>query len=253
MNELAQSGKRVLVTGGSGDIGRALCAAFAARGARVAFTWFTNHEGRDATRQAVLDAGGAEPLAIRANLRGKGAAAEIAEQVLEAFGAVDVFFSNAASGVLKPAGELTAKHWAWTMDINAKAFLELTNLLAPTMPEGGRIMALTSAGATRAIENYAVIGASKAATESLVRHFAQALGPKGITVNAICPGVVDTGALAHFPNREQLLEVARYRTPNGRIATPADVADVAVLLASPLAQMIQGQTVTVDGGYGILA
>ncbi len=253
MNALDFTGKRVLVTGGSGDIGRALCAAFAARGARVAFTWFSNHDGCAATEAAIAEVGGPAPLAIRANLRSKGAAGEIAAEVLEAFGGLDVLFSNAASGVLRPALELTAKHWAWTMDINAKAFLELTTALAPSMPEGGRIMALSSAGATRAIENYAMVGASKAALEALVRHFAQALGPRGITVNALCPGVVDTGALQHFPNREQLLEVAAYRTPNGRIATPADVADVAVLLASPLARMIQGQTIAVDGGYSILA
>lgn len=252
MSELNYAGKRVLVTGGSGDIGRALCGAFAQRGADVAFTWFTNHEGRDATAAAIT-AAGREAHPIRANLRGKSGVSEIVEAVGGFWSGVDILISNAASGVLKPTTELTPKHWNWVLNINAQAFLELVNAFAPTMAEGSRIMALTSAGSTRAIENYAAIGASKAALESLVRHYAMELGPKGITVNALCPGVVDTGALTHFPNREQLLEVARYRTPNGRIATPADVADVAVLLASPLASMIQGQTIQIDGGYSILA
>lgn len=251
------SGRRVLITGGSGEIGRAMGAAFAARGAHIAFTWFSSHEGCEQTLdilRALQPAGAPEPVAIRANLRDKKGASEILTALDEAgFDTLDIFVSNAASGVLRPVTELSAKHWDWTLTVNAKAFLELMNLLAPRLTAGGRVFALSSAGATRAIENYAAIGASKAALESLVRHYAQALGPRGVTVNTLCPGVVDTQALAHFPNREQLLQVAALRTPNGRIVTPQDVAQVALLLASPLAQMIQGQTIQIDGGYSILA
>ncbi|MBH23641.1 MAG: enoyl-[acyl-carrier-protein] reductase FabL [Myxococcales bacterium] len=252
-NELSLQGKRVLITGGSGDIGRALCVAFARRGARVAFTYFSSHDGRARTEEAIAAVSDQEPVAIRGNLRDKSGPDEIADAALEAFGAIDVFISNAATGVLRPALELTAKHWDWTMNVNARSMLLLTNRLAPTMPEGGRIMAISSVGAVRALDHYAAIGASKAALESTARHLAMELGPRGITVNVLCPGVVDTQALDHFPMREKMLEVARFRTPNGRIATPADVADVAILLASPMAAMIQGQTITIDGGYGVLA
>lgn len=244
--------KRVMVTGGSGDIGRALCVAFAARGARVAFSWFLGHERRDQVL-AEINAVGGEGLPVRANLRERSAPAEICEAVLAEWGGLDVLISNAATGVLKPAMQLRAKHWQAVMDVNARSFLALVQGFAPQMPSGGRVLALTSAGAQRAIDNYALIGASKAALESLVRHLAAELGPDGITVNAICPGVVDTNALTHFPNREQLLAVARVRTPNGRLTTPEDVAQVALLLASPFAAMIQGQTILVDGGYSILA
>lgn len=245
-------GKRVLVTGGSGDIGTAMCTAFAQAGAKVAFTWFVSHAGRDGVA-AAIEAAGSEALAIRANLRESAAASEISDTLLAAWGGVDILISNAATGVLKPAMALREKHFHAVMSVNATAFLRLAQKLAPTMPPGGRLLALTSAGATRALENYASIGASKAALESLVRHLALELGPKGITVNALCPGVVDTRALEHFPNRETILDMARARTPNGRIATPADVADVALFLASPAASMIQGQTIVVDGGYSILA
>jgi len=247
------SGKRVLVTGGSGDIGRAICTAFAARGARVAFTFFSSHDGKRKTAEAIETAGGPEPLAIRCNLRDDDAPAQIASPVIEAWGGVDIFVSNAASGVLRPTLELTKKHWDWTVNVNARSLLLLANLLVPHMPTGGRIMALTSMGAVRAIEHYAAVGASKAALESVIRHLAMDLGPRGITANAICPGVVDTQALQHFPNRQQLIDIATMRTPNRRIVTPEDVANVAVLLASPLASMIQGQTIVVDGGYAILA
>lgn len=246
--------KTLLVTGGSGDIGRALCVAFAARGARVAFTYFSSHDGCRRTEEAVQAVSDRTPTAIRCNLRDDDAPKQIAAEALEALGGrVDVFISNAASGVLRPTLELTRKHWDWTMNVNARSFLLLSSLLAPHMPSGGRILALSSMGASRAIDHYAAVGASKAAMESVARHLAMELGPRGITVNVLSPGVVDTQALEHFPNREQLLQVAALRTPNGRIVNPQDVANVALLLASPLASMIQGQTIVVDGGYSIMA
>lgn len=247
------TGKRVLVTGGSGDIGRAICAAFAARGARIAFTFFSSHDGKRKTTEAITAAGSPDPLAIRCNLRDDDAVDQIANPVLEAWGGVDFFVSNAASGVLRPTLELTKKHWDWTVNVNARSLLLLSNRLVPSMPAGGRILALSSMGAVRAIEHYAAVGASKAALEAVIRHLAMDLGPRGITANVISPGVVDTQALQYFPNRQQLIDVATMRTPNRRIVTPEDVANVAVLLASPLASMIQGQTIVVDGGYAILA
>jgi len=244
--------KRVFVTGGSGAIGRALAVAFARDGARVAFTYFMGHEGMEATSAAVREAGG-EAHPVQCNLRDKGGPAEAVEGALAALGGVDVFVSNAATGVLKPLSDISAKSWQAVLQVNAGAFLEMTRLIAPGMEAGGRVLALTSAGSVRALEHYGAIGASKAALESLVRHFAMELGPRGITVNAIRPGVVDTPALEYFPNREQMLHIARLRTPTGRIATPEDVADVALFLASKEAAMINGETITVDGGYSILA
>ena len=121
------------------------------------------------------------------------------------------------------------------------------------MTHGGRILAISSAGATRAIPNYAAVGASKAALESLVRHLSVELAPQGIGVNTLSAGVVDTEALTHFANREELLGTSIARTPLGRLVTPSDVADVALFLCSPLAQMIQGQTLVVDGGLSVVA
>jgi len=252
-SDLDFAGKHVFLTGGSGAIGRALAVAFASRGARVAFTYFMGHEGREATEEAIAAAGGVPPLVIQANLRDKGGAEGAAEEALAALGHIDILVHNAATGVLKPAMEISAKSWGGVMEVNARSLLGLVQVLGPTMPKGGRVIALSSAGADRALDFYAAIGASKAALESLVRHLSTELGPRGITANVLRPGVVDTPALDYFPNREQLLKVAGLRTPCGRIATPADVADVALLLCSPLAGMIQGQTITVDGGYSILA
>jgi enoyl-[acyl-carrier protein] reductase III len=171
----------------------------------------------------------------------------------EELGGLDILISNAASGVIKPAMELTPRHWQWTMDINAGALLSLAQHCATLMAgRGGHIVAVSSLGAVRAIPNYAAVGASKAALESLVRHLAIELAPKGVRVNAISAGVVDTDALKHFPNRTQLLEESARRTPAGRLTEPADVAQAVLFLVSPLASQMVGQTIVVDGGYSIM-
>jgi enoyl-[acyl-carrier protein] reductase III len=173
------------------------------------------------------------------------------EGIKNEFTELDYMVSNAASGVLKRALELSSRHWNWAMDINARALLSLAREGAGMMPQGGRIMAVSSLGAVRAIENYTAVGASKAALESLVRHLAVELGPKGINVNTISAGAVDTEALKKFPNRQEILDTAISKTPMGRLTTPEDVADIALFLCSDLAAMIQGQTIVVDGGYSI--
>jgi len=137
------------------------------------------------------------------------------------------------------------------MDINARALLTLVQNGVPLMEKGARVIAVSSLGSVRAIENYTTVGASKAALESLVRHLAVELGRDGINVNTISAGAVDTDALKHFPNRDQILNAAMERTPLGRLTTPEDVADVALFLCSGLSSMIQGQIITVDGGYAI--
>ena len=249
-------GKKALVTGGSGDIGRAICVELARAGVEVAFSYFSDHEGAEATEKAIQDAEGISHT-VRCNLAEPNKTSEFVSEVVEKLGHIDIFVSNAASGVLRPALEVKAKHWQWTMDVNARALLtitqELLNSDPPRMGKGGRIIAVSSLGASRAIPQYTVIGASKAALESVARHLALDIGERGITVNVVSPGIVDTKALQYFPNREQLLDAAGRRTPLGRIATPEDIAPVVTFLCSDGARMVHGQTLTVDGGYSTVA
>jgi enoyl-[acyl-carrier protein] reductase III len=165
----------------------------------------------------------------------------------------NVLVHNAATGVIRSALETEDKHWDWTMNANARALLSLTRAVAPSMPAGSSIVALSSLGSIRVMENYALVGTSKAALEALVRYLAVELAPQGVRVNAVSAGVVETGALDHFPNREEMLEMAQTRTPAGRMVEPSDVADAVVFLCSPGADMIRGQTLIVDGGYSLLA
>jgi enoyl-[acyl-carrier protein] reductase III len=246
------TGKVALVTGGSRGIGRAIAIRLAEAGADVAINYLRQRTAADETVK-LIEATGRRALAIRANV---GEAENISEMIGEIgkhFGHLDILVSNAASGVLKPALELNAHHWHWTMDINAGTLLPLTQNCLPLMqPAGGHIIAVSSLGSVRAIPNYAAVGASKAALESLIRHLAVELASRNVHVNAVSAGVVDTDALKHFPNREQLLETSRAKTPSGRLTTPEDVADVVLMLCSPLAQQIHGQTIVVDGGYAIM-
>ncbi len=243
-------GKIALITGGSRGIGRAIGLRLAEHGVTVIINYVRHRRDAEATAAAIEEKG-SRCLVIKANVAKKDNVDRMFAEIREQFGRLDFLVSNAASGVLKPAMELTIRHWDWAMDINARALLTLAQQAAPLMDQGGRIMAVSSLGAVRAVPNYTVVGASKAALESLIRHLAVELGPRGITVNTISAGVVDTDALKKFPNRDEMISTSLARTPLGRLTTPEDVADVALFLCSEHSAMIHGQVITVDGGYAI--
>jgi enoyl-[acyl-carrier protein] reductase III len=235
----------VLVTGGSRGIGRAIALRFARGGAkRIAIGYLRNDDAAEATAEE-LRALGAEPVLIRGNVTSD----KVVDQVA-ALGPLDVFVHNAATGVVRPALETEDKHWDWTMNANARALLSLTRAAAPQMQPGSSIVAISSLGSQRVLENYVLVGTSKAAIEALVRYLAVELAPRGIRVNAVSAGVVDTGALDHFPNKDEMLEFGR-RNPAGRIVAPEDVAAAVAFLCSPDAEMIRGHTLIVDGGFSL--
>ena len=245
-------GKVGLVTGSSRGIGKAIALRLAENGIDLVVNYVRHRQDAEATAR-LIEEKGARCLVVKANVANDEDLQGMFALIKSEFGHLDFLISNAASGVLKPALELSSRHWNWAMEINARALLSLTQQAVPLMGKGARIMAVSSMGAVRAVENYTAVGASKAALESLVRHLAVELGPMGINVNTISAGAVDTEALKKFPNREQILDGALQRTPLGRLTTPEDVADVALFLCSDLAAMIQGQTIVVDGGYSIRA
>jgi enoyl-[acyl-carrier protein] reductase III len=243
-------GKTALITGGSRGIGRAIAVRLAEHGVNIVVNYVRHRRDAEET-VAAIEKHGVSCLAIKANVAKEQDVQRMFEEIQSTYKSVDILVSNAASGVLKPAMELTERHWDWAMDINARAMLTLSRYAVPMMENGGRILGVSSLGAVRAVPNYAVVGASKAALESLVRHLAVELGPKGITVNTISAGVVDTDALKKFPNRDEIIGRSLEMTPLGRLTTPEDVADLALFLCSASASMIHGQAVVVDGGYAI--
>jgi enoyl-[acyl-carrier protein] reductase III len=249
MNEPLAS-KIALVTGASRGIGRAIALKLAGAGCDVAVVYHTSQDEAEAVCSAVR-ALGRRAFAVQADVSDPASVAEAFAALRQQFDRLDIVVSNAAIGVLRPALELTLKHWRRCLETNALALNLLAQQAVPLMREGGRIVCLSSLGASRAIPHYAFIGASKAALESVARSLAQELGPRGIRVNTVSAGVVDTDALKYFPNREQLLAEYAHRTPAGPTLTPEDVANAVYLLCLPEAAMITGHTLVVDGGFCI--
>ncbi|MEP7063433.1 MAG: enoyl-[acyl-carrier-protein] reductase FabL [Betaproteobacteria bacterium] len=247
---LPLAGRVALVTGGARGIGRAAARKLARAGCDVIVNYYNSHDEAQALCDEITGLG-RRGLAVQGSVADAASVDDMFEAVRAQFERIDIVVSNAASGVLKPAMEMTLKHWRWCMETNAFALNLLAQRVVPMMPAGGRLLAMSSLGATRAIPNYAFIGASKAALESLVRALAQELGPRGIRVNAVSAGVVDTDALAYFPNRDRLLAEFAERAPAGPVLTPENVADAIYLLCLPEADMITGQTIVVDGGFAI--
>jgi len=251
--DLKLRGKRALVTGSSRGIGRSIALSLADLKVDVAINYLRNRERAEETAREI-EARGVRALVLKGNVANPDHVKRIFDAIEDSWRGLDIVVSNAASGVLRPARELTLHHFDWAMHINAAALLPITqHFLKVDAREGKTLVAVSSLGALRAIPNYTAVGASKAALESMVRHLAAEFAPEGMRINAVSAGTVDTDALLHFPNREELLEGARLRTPAGRLVHPQDVANVVIYLCTEYASMIHGQTLIVDGGYSIVA
>ena len=251
--DLKLRGKRALVTGSSRGIGRAIALSLADFKVDVAINYLRNRTRAEETAHEI-EGRGVRALVLKGNVAKPDHVERLFSLIGDSWGGLDVVVSNAASGVLRPARELTLHHFDWSMHINAAALLPITQQFLNMASTGEKaLVAVSSLGALRAIPNYTAVGASKAALESMVRHLAAEFAPEGLRINAVSAGTVDTDALLHFPNRDELLAGALERTPAGRLVHPQDVANVVIFLCTQYASMIHGQTLIVDGGYSILA
>ncbi len=244
-------GRHVLVTGGTRGIGRAISLQLARAGAQITAVYVRNDKAAEALK-AQATAEGLNVDILRADLTlSKGLDAVIA-CVAARQDAVPSIVHCAATGVHRPLTELTTRHWDWTQAVNVRAFFELVKGLMPYLAAGSGVVAVSSAGAVRVVPGYAAIGGSKGALESLSRHLAAELAPRGIRVNILSPGSVLTEAWDAFPDKDIRLVQAVERTPLGRLVTPEEVAQIAQFLLSPAASGIIGQTIVVDGGARIV-
>lgn len=247
------SNKIALVTGSGRGIGRAIALYFAQHGADVVVNFFRNRAPAEETVREIEKLS-RRALLVKADVGNLDDLKRLFNETEKEFGGLDIFIHNAASGYNRPAMKQKPRGWEWTMNINARSLLFGAQQAVPLMERrgGGYIVSISSPGSGYVLPDYVVVGASKAALESLTRYLAVELGPRNIVVNAASPGVVKTEALQHFDairSEEGIIEQAIAATPAGRILTPEDVAGVVGFLCTPAASMIRGQTIIVDGGY----
>lgn len=244
---MSLEGSSVLVTGGTRGIGLAIARRLVRDGAgRAVLGYMRNDEAAEKGAEEIRGLG-AEVDLVRGNV-----ASESTIGRLAAAGPYRAVVHNAATGVIRPALETEDKHWDWTLNANARSLLALTRATAPSLDEGASIVAISSLGSIRVLDNYVLVGTSKAALESVMRYLAVELAPRKVRVNAVSAGVVDTAALEWFPNREEMLATVD-RTPAGRLVEPDDVAAAVSFLCSDDAAMVCGQTLVVDGGFSLKA
>ncbi len=244
-------GKAFFIAGGTRGIGRAVSLRFARAGARVVAGYVRD----DRSAQALKDEAERDHLGVeicRADLTSAKGLAHLGEYLRGNPEPLSGLVYCAATGVHKPLEELNARHFDWTFSLNVKAFLELVKLLAPGFKLPASVVALSSQGARQVVPRYALVGASKGALESLARHMAVELAPKGIRVNVLSPGPVQTDAWKAMPEGEARLAGARTRSPLGRLTLPEEAALAAQFLCSDAAQGIVGHTLVVDGGLGLV-
>ena len=252
MDKIFQN-KIALVTGSGRGIGRAIALHYAQHGADVIVNFFRNRAPAEETAREVEKLGG-RALLVKADVGDLEDLKRLFDEVEKEFSGLDILIHNAASGYNRPALEQKPKGWEWTMNINARALLFAAQRAAPLMEKrgGGKIVSISSPGSVRVLPDYIVVGASKAALESLTRYLGVELISKGINVNAVSPGVVETDALNHFAsmgNQDAILQNFIAQVPAGRLITPEEVAEVVAFLCTPAAAMIVGQIIALDGGY----
>ena len=243
-------GKLALVTGSGRGIGKAIALKLASQGCDIIVNYFRRREAAEQTCEELKQFGVNTDL-VKANVGDPEKINEMFDTIAERHGRLDIFISNAASGVGRPIMEIDAKAWDWTLNINARAML-LCSQRAAGLMEGrhGKIVSISSLGSTFVWPTYAAVGVSKAALEAVTRYLAMEFAQKDISVNAVSASAVETEALK-FYIKEGLVKDMSHTTPIGRMVTPEDVANAVAFLVSEDAYMIRGQTVIVDGGTSI--
>jgi enoyl-[acyl-carrier protein] reductase III len=247
------AGKLALITGGGRGIGRAIALELARRGADVLINYVRHPDSAHHTVAAARDLG-VRAEVVRGNIADDAHVQRMFDEIRERFGYLDILVNNSASGVNRPATELTAHHWDWTLNVNARGAWLCARAALPLMQArgGGVVVSISSLGANRVMQDYFLVGVSKAALEAVTRYLSVELAPHGIRVNAVSGGLVETDALKSFDWGAEVIQDTVRRTPAGRMVEPEDLAQVVAFLCTPAAAMIRGQTIVVDGGFSLL-
>ncbi len=256
---MSLQGKHALITGSSRGVGRGIALKLAEKGVKVAVNYRQDEAAANDTVMRVREQG-SDGLIIQADVSRPEDIRRMFTEVQAAFGRLDIFVSNALGELFtyyRPPLDLTPEQWDKAVDSQAKAFLVGVKEAVQLIGQGGRIVAITyrPGGLTGGWQPSVAHCSAKAALESLVRYFAVALASRGITVNAISPGVTEDSVLNSLQQDVQTGMRAWHLagwTPMGRLGTPADIGNAVALLCSEEAGWITGQVIAVDGGASLM-
>jgi enoyl-[acyl-carrier protein] reductase III len=248
------TGKVALVSGSSRGIGRACALKFAEAGADVVLNYVTSRGPAMEVAEQII-AMGRQAWVIKADVGEEDDVESMMDFVKEHIGRLNIVVSNAATGGFRPLLASRAKHFQTTMNINVLALVALVRHALPLLVKGpgrGKVIAISSHGSHMALPMYGLIGGSKAALESISRHLTLEVGDRGVNVNVVKAGLVETDSTRKIPFSDRMFAERTNKSMVGdRDLMPEDVANAVLFLASPLSDLVQGETLTVDGGAAI--
>lgn len=248
------TGKTALVSGASRGIGRATAIRLAQAGADVVINYVTSRSAALEVAQTIVSMG-RNVWVVKADVSESEDVATMLQFVREQIGRLDIVVSNAATGGFRSLMDAKPQHFNSAMQTNVMSLVHLVREakdLLTAGPQPGKVIAISSHGADIALPMYGLIGGSKAALESIARHLAYELGDSGVNVNIVKAGLVETDSTRRIPGAETMFAGRTEKSMVGqRMLQATDVADAVVFLASSMSNMIQGETLTVDGGYAV--
>ena len=248
------TGKVALVTGSARGIGRATALALADAGADVVINYVSS---KDAAMEVAeqIHARGRSVSVIRADVSEREDVDEMIHEIKMTFGSLDIIVSNAATGGFRPLIATTERNFEAAMNINVRPVIYLVQAALPLLESSeqrAKVIAISSHGSFMALPMYGTIGSSKAALESVMRHFALELGGRNINFNIVRAGLVPTDSTKRLPGAELMFAGRETKSMTGeRLLEAEDVANAVLYLASPLSDLVQGETLTVDGGAAV--
>ena len=243
------TGRVAIITGGSRGIGESIALALSEFGARVALC-SRKIEGLDAVREKIESRGG-EAICIPAHMGKLDTLQDVVDETLNAFGTIDILVNNAATNpILGPLMEADLPAWEKIMDVNLKGIFFLIKAAGEVMLEKGKgsIINLSTEAAIRPAPGLGVYSISKAGVNMVTKSFALEWGGKGVRVNGIAPGLVQTRFSQALWANDDIRQAVETKIPLGRMAQPDEIACLAVYLASDASSFLTGQTILVDGG-----